>query len=138
MEKTVVLIKPVGMKKKVVGKVLDRFEREGFMIVALKLINLTQEILDTWYAHHKDKPFFKDLSAFMTETPVVAFVLKGENAVNRVREVIGPTDSTKAPKGTIRGDHGENIQFNVVHASDAPERALFEIGLLFKNDEIFE
>lgn len=137
MEKTVVLIKPDGMKKKIVGKVIDRFERERLELIGLKLINLTQEILDTWYAHHKDKPFFKDLSQFMKETPVVVMVLKGENAVNRVREVIGPTDSTKAPKGTIRGDWGESVQRNVVHASDAPERAEFEIKLLFKPSEIY-
>lgn len=137
MEKTVVLIKPDGMKKKVVGKIIDRFEREGLELVGLKLINLTQEILDTWYAHHKDKPFFKDLSSFMKETPVVAMVLTGENAVNRVREVIGPTDSRQAPPSSIRGQHGEDVQRNVVHASDALERAEFEIKLLFKSTEIY-
>lgn len=137
MEKTVVLIKPDGMKKKIVGKIIDRFEQEGLELVGLKLVNLTEELLETWYEHHKDKPFFKDLSAFMRETPVVAMVLKSENAVNRVREVIGPTDSDKAPKHTIRGTHGEGVQKNVVHASDAPERAEFEIGLLFSKDEIY-
>ncbi len=137
MERTVVLIKPDGMQKKIVGTIIDRFEREGLQLIGLKLINLTQEMLETWYAHHKDKPFFKDLSEFMKKTPVVAMVLKSPNAVNRVREVIGPTDSTKAPKGTIRGDHGDSIQMNVVHASDAPERAEFEISLLFKSTEIF-
>lgn len=137
MEKTVVLIKPDGMKKMIVGKIIDRFEREGLEIIGLKLINLTQELLDEWYTHHRDKPFFKDLSLFMKETPVVAMVLKSENAVSRVREVIGPTDSTKAPKGTIRGDWGESVQKNLVHASDAPSRAEFEIKLLFKPEEIF-
>lgn len=137
MQKTVVLIKPDGMKKKIVGKIVDRFEREGLELVGLKLINLTQEILETWYEHHKDKPFFKDLAHFMKETPVVAIVLKGENAVQRVRDVIGPTDSRKAPEGTIRGDHGDDVQRNVVHASDAPERAEFEIKLLFKSSEIY-
>lgn len=137
MEKTVVLIKPDGMQKKIVGKIINRFEREGLALVGLKLINLTQELLEDWYAHHKDKPFFKDLAEFMKSSPVVAMVLKGENAVNRVRDVIGPTDSLKAPKGTIRGDHGDSIQMNVVHASDAAERAEYEIGLLFKKEEIF-
>ena len=137
MEHTLVLIKPDGMKKKIVGKIIDRFEREGLELVGLKLINLTQEPLETWYAHHKDKPFFKDLSDFMKSSPVVAIVLRGEFAINRVRDVIGPTDSSKAPKGTIRGDHGDSIQMNVVHASDAPERAEFEISLLFKSTEIF-
>lgn len=137
MEKTVVLIKPDGMKKKIVGKIIDRFEREGLELVGLKLINLTQELLDEWYTHHKDKPFFKDLSAFMTETPVVAMVLKGQNSVELVRQIIGPTDSQKAPAESIRGQHGENIQKNVVHSSDAPERAEFEISLLFNKEEIF-
>ena len=125
------------MKKKIVGKIIDRFEREGLELIGLKLINLTQEILDTWYVHHKDKPFFQDLSHFMKETPVVAMVLKSENAVNRVRSVIGPTDSQKAPPDSIRGQHGEDVQRNVVHASDAPERAEFEIKLLFKSSEIY-
>lgn len=137
MEKTVVLIKPDGMQKKIVGKILDRFEREGLQIIGLKLINLSQELLDEWYAHHKDKPFFKDLSIFMKSSPVVAMVLTGDKAVTRVRDLIGPTDSTKAAKGTIRGDFGDNVQFNVVHASDAPERGEYETSLLFKPEEIF-
>lgn len=138
MEKTVVLIKPDGMEKKIVGKIIDRFEREGLELVGLKLINLTHELLETWYAHHKDKPFFKDLSEYMTSMSVVAMVLKAPHAVEKVRDVIGPTDSSKAPPHTIRGQHGEGIQKNVVHASDAPERAEFEISLLFKPEEIFE
>ena len=138
MEHTLVLIKPDGMKKKIVGKIIDRFEREGLELVGLKLVNLTQELLETWYAHHKDKPFFKDLAEFMKSSPVVAIVLRGENVVNRVREVIGPTDSTKAPKGTIRGDHGDSVQMNVVHASDAVDRAQFEVSLIFKKEEIYQ
>jgi nucleoside-diphosphate kinase len=137
MEKTLVLIKPDGMRKKIVGKILDRFERSDLELVGLKLINLTQELLETWYAHHKDKPFFKDLAEFMKSSPVVAIVLKGDNAVARVRDMAGPTDSKKAPPGTIRGDHGDDVQHNVVHASDAVERAQFEIELLFKPEELF-
>lgn len=137
MERTVVLIKPDGMKKRIVGTIIDRFEREGLELVGLKMINLTQELLETWYAHHKDKPFFKDLSAFMRETPVVAIILKADNAVEMVRTIIGPTDSSKAGSDTIRGQHGDGIQKNVVHASDAPERAEFEISLLFQKDEVF-
>lgn len=137
MEKTVVLIKPDGMKKKIVGRIIDRFEREGLELVGLKLINLTQELLETWYAHHKDKPFFKDLSEYMKTTPVVAMVLQAENAVEKVRIMIGPTDSRKAAPHTIRGQFGEDIQKNVVHSSDANTRAEFEVQLLFKPDEIF-
>ncbi|HCS78305.1 TPA: nucleoside-diphosphate kinase [Patescibacteria group bacterium] len=138
MEQTLVLIKPDGMEKQIVGKVIDRFERAGLKLRGLKLITLTQELLDTWYAHHKDKPFFPELSAFMKSRPVVAMVLSGENAVNKVRDLVGPTDSTKALKGTIRGDFGESIQKNIVHASDALERAEFEIKLLFTLVELFD
>ncbi len=137
MEKTVVLIKPDGMKKKIVGQIIDRFEREGLELVGLKMVHLTQELLDTWYSHHRDKPFFSELSAFMMETPVVAIILQGKQAVDKVREIIGPTDSSKASKGTVRGDFGEGVQRNVVHASDSVGRAQFEIGLLFKKEEIF-
>ena len=133
-----VLIKPDGIKQKLVGKIIDRFEAAGLELVGLKLMRLDQHLLNVWYAHHKDKPFFPKLSKFMLECPVVAMILKGENAVSRVRELIGPTDSTKAPKGTIRGDWGESVQKNLVHASDAPERAEFEIGLLFGKEEVFE
>ncbi len=136
-EQTCILIKPDGVERKLIGKIIARFEAEGFDIVGMKLVRLTKTLLDTWYAHHKDKPFFPDVCKFMMETPVVALVLNGENIVNRVRDVIGPTDSTKAPKGTIRGDWGESVQKNLIHASDAPERAEFEINLLFKKEEIF-
>jgi len=138
MEQTLVLIKPDGMEKHIVGQVIDRFERVGLKVCGLKLIQLTQELLDTWYAHHKDKPFFGELSEFMTSRPVVALVLTGENAVAKVRDLVGPTDSTKAAKGTIRGDFGESIQKNIVHASDALERAEFEVKLLFTLTELFD
>lgn len=137
MEQTLVLIKPDGMEKHIIGQVIDRFERENLQLCGLKLIKLTQELLDTWYAHHKDKPFFGELSAFMKSSPVVAMVWIGENAVAKVRDLVGPTDSAKASKGTIRGDFGESIQKNIVHASDALERAEFEIKLLFDQDELF-
>lgn len=138
LQKTLVLLKPDCMQKRLAGKVLDRFETAGLKIVGMKMINLTQEMLDHWYAHHKDKPFFKDLCQFMMQTPVLALVLEAANAVEKVREIIGPTDSQAAPKGTVRGDWGDDVQKNLVHASDAPERAEYEVGLLFKEGEIFE
>lgn len=131
MEQTVIIIKPDGVEKRVVGEVLSRFEKAGFRIAALKMLMLTDEILDIWYAHHKDKPFFPELKAFMKRSPVVAAVIEGENVVNRVREICGPTDSTKAPKGTIRGDLGSSIGENIIHASDSVERAKEEKNLLF-------
>ena len=135
-EKTLVLIKPDGIAQHIVGKIIDRFEGAKIEIVDMKMLTLTQELLNTWYAHHKDKPFFSSLCKFMMETPVVALVLQADNVVARVRDLIGPTDSAKAAKGTIRGDWGESKQKNLVHASDGVERAKFEIDLLFgKNCE---
>ncbi len=137
MERTVVLIKPDGVEKHVIGKVIDRFEAAGLRIVALKMIRLTQEILDVWYAHHKDKPFFPELSRQMMATPVVAFVLEGEGAIQKVFDICGPTDPAEAAPGTIRKDFGESKPKNVVHRSDSAEAAQKEIGLLFKPEELF-
>lgn len=136
-EQTVVLVKPDGYQKKVVGKVIDRFESAGLTLKALKLVQLTQDLLDTWYAHHKDKPFFPDLSAYMKSTPVVAMVLEGEGAIQKVFDICGPTDPAAADPGTIRKDFGESKSKNVVHRSDSMEAAQKEIGLLFKPEELF-
>ena len=137
MERTVVLIKPDGMQKHVIGKVVDRFEAAGLRIVALKMVRLTQEILDVWYAHHKDKPFFADLSRQMMSTPVVAFILEGEGAIQKVFDICGPTDPAEAAPGTIRKDFGVDKPHNVVHRSDSAEAAEKEIGLLFKAEELY-
>jgi nucleoside-diphosphate kinase len=137
IEQTVVLIKPDGYQKKVVGQVIDRFERAGLELVALKMVRLTEEILRTWYAHHADKPFFPSLLADMMATPVVAMVLRGEGAIQKVFDICGPTDPAEAAVGTIRKDFGESKPKNVVHRSDSPEAAANEIGLLFKADELF-
>lgn len=130
-EQTVVLIKPDGMEKHVVGAIIDRFERAGLTLANLKLVQLTQAILDTWYAHHKDKPFFPELSKQMMSTPVVAMVLEGEGAIQKVFDICGPTDPAEAAPGTIRRDYGVDKPHNVVHRSDSAEAAQKEIGLLF-------
>lgn len=137
MEQTVVLIKPDGVQKNVIGKIIDRFESQGLRIAGLKMIKLTQHILDTWYAHHKDKPFFPELSAFMMSTPVVAMIVEGEGAVQKVFDICGVTDPAEAAAGTVRRDFGESKGKNVVHRSDSAEAAANEIGLLFKPEEIF-
>lgn len=137
MEKTVVLIKPDGMEKHVVGQIIARFETAGLTVSALKMVKLTQAILDTWYAHHKDKPFFPELSAFMMSTPIVALVITGEGAIQKVFDICGPTDPAAAEVGTIRRDFGESKGKNVVHRSDSVEAAEKEIGLLFKPEELF-
>ncbi len=137
LERTVVLIKPDGMQKHIIGKVIDRFESKGLTVVALKMVQLTQELLDIWYAHHKDKPFFPELSRQMMSAPVVAFVLEGDGAIQKVFDICGPTDPAEAAPGTIRKDFGVDKPHNVVHRSDSAEAAAKEIGLLFKPEEIF-
>ncbi len=137
IEKTVVLIKPDGMEKHVVGQIIDRFERAGLSLTALKLVQLTQHILDVWYAHHKDKPFFPELSKQMMSTPVVAMVLTGEGAIQKVFDICGPTDPAEAKPGTIRRDYGVDKPHNVVHRSDSAEAAQKEIGLLFAPQDLY-
>jgi len=137
IEKTVVLIKPDGMEKHVVGQIITRFENAGLSVVGLKMVRLTQGILDVWYAHHKDKPFFPDLCAQMMATPIVAIILSGDGAIQKVFDLCGPTDPAEALPGTIRRDFGESKPKNVVHRSDSMEAAQKEIGLLFTPEEVF-
>ena len=136
-ERTVVLIKPDGVSKHIIGKVIDRFEAAGLRLVALKMIRMTQPLLDVWYAHHKDKPFFPSLSAQMMSTPVIAFVLEGDGAIQKAFDICGPTDPAEAAAGTIRRDFGVDKPHNVVHRSDSAEAAQKEIGLLFSPEELF-
>lgn len=137
MERTVVLIKPDGMQKHVIGEIISRFEAAGLAVVGLKMVQLTQEILDVWYAHHKDKPFFPELCRQMMSTPVVAIVLEGDGAIQIVFDICGPTDPRDATPGTIRKDFGVDKPRNVVHRSDSAEAAEKEIGLLFTPQELF-
>lgn len=131
VEKTVVLIKPDGMERHIIGEIIRRFEAAGLAVVGLTMVRLTQEILDVWYAHHKDKPFFADVCEQMMSAPVVAMVLEGEGAVAKVFEICGPTDPKEAAPGTIRRDFGVDKPRNVVHRSDSAEAAAKEIRLLF-------
>ncbi len=136
-QRTVVLIKPDGFTKNITGEIISRFEKAGLHLVALKIVRLTQPILDQWYAHHKDKPFFPELSKQMMSTPVVAFVLEGDSAIQKVFDICGPTDPAEAAPGTIRRDFGVDKPHNVVHRSDSTEAAAKEIGLLFTPEELF-
>ena len=137
MERTVVLIKPDAMQKHIVGEIIGRFERAGLRLVGLKMLRLTRPLLEIWYAHHKDKPFFDDLARQMMSTPVVAFVLEGESAIEKVFDICGPTDPADAAPGTIRKDFGESKPKNVLHRSDTAEAAKKEIELLFTKEELF-
>lgn len=138
MEHTLILIKPDGVKRGLIGKIISYFEKEEMRLAGVKMIKLDDVLLNTWYSHHKDKPFFHELKDFMKQTPVVAVVLEGANVVARVRDICGPTDSAKAPKGTVRGDLGLSVQENVIHASDSIDRATEELQLLFGEGEVFD
>ena len=137
MEKTLIIFKPDCMEKRHVGNVLDRFERAGFSIVACKMIRLTPKVLREHYSHVADKPFYPEIEKFMSERPVIVMALEGASVVGKVRDLLGPTDSRKAPKGTIRGDFGTEMMRNVVHASDSVENAGIEIARFFAPGEIF-
>ena len=139
MEQTLILIKPDGMEKGVAGKVISRFEEAGFKMIGVKLIQLNQELLDKWYAHHKDKDFFPFLCEFMMRTPVLAMAWEGEEVVKKVRELCGATDPNKADSGTIRADFGgPTVTENIIHASDSPETAEREKNLIFTPEEILK
>lgn len=138
MEHTVVLIKPDAVKKGAIGEIISRLEKEGFTLVAAKFLKMPDDLLDVWYVHHKDKEFFPELKAFMTSTPVMAMVWQGKDAIAKIRALAGPTDSRKAPKGTIRGDLGSDIQRNAIHASESHDAAKREMDLIFLPHEIYE
>jgi nucleoside-diphosphate kinase len=136
IERTFSIIKPDAVSKRMTGQILRRLEYEGFKIVALKMIHITQAQAEGFYAVHEARPFFASLTRFMTEGPIVPMVLERENAVAFLREVMGATDPAKAVEGTIRRTHGESIERNCIHGSDAAETARFEIGYFFNALEI--
>ena len=131
VEKTLVLVKPDGVKKHICGEVISRFERKGLALHAIKLIEVSMELAKRHYGEHEGKPFFLGLIDFITSGKVLAMVVEGENAIAAVRQINGATDPLKAVPGSIRGDFATSIDENIVHASDAPETAAREIGLWF-------
>ena len=131
LEKTLVLIKPDGFKRKLVAEIIGRFERRGFEFVALKQLTMNSELADTHYAEHVNKSFYPVLKAFITSGPIVAFVLAGDEAVSVVRKMVGVTNSLEAEPGTIRGDLSLSKGENVIHASDSVKSAEREISLYF-------
>jgi len=130
-ERTLVLVKPDGVRRGLAGEVISRFERLGLKLVAMRLLRVHEELASRHYAEHVDKPFYPELVSFITSGEVVAMVLEGESAINTVRKLMGPTDPADAPPGTIRGDYGLEITENIVHGSDGPESAVREIALFF-------
>jgi len=137
MQKTLIIFKPDCMAQHHVGNVLDRFEKAGFAIIACKMTRLTPAILREHYAHVADKPFYPEIEVFMSSRPVIVMALEGDNIVLKVRDLLGPTDSRKAAKGTIRGDFGTEMMKNVVHASDSEENGRTEIARFFRPEEIY-
>jgi nucleoside-diphosphate kinase len=136
IERTLAIVKPDAVAKGASGEILRRIEAKGLRIVALKKLQLSEQIARGFYAVHKARPFFEDLVAFMTSGPVVVAALEGENAIAVWRELMGPTDSTKAPAGTVRCDFGTDIERNAVHGSDAAATATLEIAYFFDATEI--
>lgn len=136
MERTLVLLKPDAVARRLVGKILARFEEKGLWIVAMKHLTMTQAIADKHYAEHASKPFFKDLCSFMTSSPLVALVLEGPEAISLVRKLVGATKVQEAAPGTIRGDYALSTQQNLIHASDSPESSAREIPIWFEPSEL--
>jgi nucleoside-diphosphate kinase len=138
IERTFGIIKPDAVAKNAIGGVLDTLEKGGLKVIALRHTRLSPAQAEGFYAVHKARPFFGSLVSFMTSGPVVLMALEGENAIARYRELMGPTDSKKAPAGTLRQKFGTDIEKNAVHGSDGPDTARFELGYFFRGYELPE
>jgi nucleoside-diphosphate kinase len=138
MERTFILFKPDCVQRRLVGRVLKRFEDKGLNVVAMKMLRITPKLAKQHYAEHVEKSWYPTLEGFITSGPVIAAVLEGLEAIGVVRELLGATSGLKATPGTIRGDFSSSRQMNLVHASDGPEAAAREIALYFKKEEICE
>jgi len=136
IERTFSIVKPDAVAKNVIGQIYARFESAGLKIVASKMMHLSQEKAEGFYAEHSERPFFKDLVAFMTSGPVMVQVLEGENAIKANREIMGATNPAEAARGTLRADFANSIDENAVHGSDAPESAAREISYFFSDEEV--
>lgn len=137
IQKTLSIIKPDGVKKNIIGEIINRFEKQGLRISAMKKIWMTKEEAKGFYIVHKDRPFYESLTDFMSEGPIVVMVLEGEDAIAKNRHIMGATNPANAEAGTIRKDFAENVERNIVHGSDSPETAAFEISYFFSALEIF-
>ena len=136
MERTLAIVKPDGVARGIIGEVIKRLESSGFKIVAMKMMHLTKKQAEGFYAMHKGKPFFESLTDFMSSGPAVVMILEGKKVISRYRELMGATNYKEAAEGTIRKEFATDIEKNVVHGSDAPETAAFEIAYFFNNLEM--
>ncbi|MEB3221857.1 MAG: nucleoside-diphosphate kinase [Candidatus Sericytochromatia bacterium] len=135
-ERTFLAVKPDGVQRGLVAEIIGRFERKGFKLVGLKLMQVTREIAESHYGEHKGKPFFEGLVGFITNGPIVAMAWEGPNVIATARKMMGATNPANAESGTIRGDFSVDIGRNVIHGSDGPESAARELGIFFKADEL--
>ncbi len=138
VQQSVVLVKPDGLQRGLVGEIIGRFERKGLKLVALKMTRLSDEQLETWYVHHKDKPFFPKLRNYMQLTPIVAMLWEGVECIDAVRKLVGITKAREAEAGSIRGDLGMSQQMNLIHASDGVESAEKEKDIMFDPSDIYD
>lgn len=136
MEKTLSIIKPDGVARGLIGDVIKRLESNGLKIICIKMLKMTKDQAESFYAVHKERPFFQSLTYFMTSGPVVVMVLEGEDAIARYRDIMGATDYREAAEGTIRRDFATDIEKNIVHGSDSSENAASEIGFFFNSYEV--
>lgn len=138
MEKTLILLKPDALQRGLVGEIIKRFEAKGLKIIGLKMMAIEDALVEEHYAHHKDKPFFVGLKAFMQSSPLLAMVLEGVEAVQTVRKMAGVTKSREADFGTIRGDFAMSVQANLIHVSENESAAKEELARFFKAEELFD
>ena len=138
MEKSFVMMKPDAVARRLMGKILNRFEEKGLQLKAIKLMTISEDLAKEHYGEHSEKPFFNDLVEYITSGPVLALVIEGEDAISLIRKMVGATNPQEADLGTIRGDYAVETGRNIIHASDAPESAEREIGLFFNENELVD
>lgn len=138
MERTYLMVKPDGVQRSLVGEIIARFEKRGYKIVGLKMLQISRELAEKHYGEHKGKPFFESLVEYITSGPVAAMVIEGKDVVSAAREMMGATDPLKAVSGTIRGSYGIDIGRNIIHGSDSPASAAREIALFFREEELID
>lgn len=138
MERTLIIVKPDGVQRSLVGEILRRFETRGLKFAGLKLMRISRELAERHYAEHQGKPFYEGLVSYITSGPVVVGALEGPNAIAVTRAMMGVTNPANAASGTIRGDYALTVSYNIIHGSDGPESAQREVGLFFNQDELFE
>ena len=134
-QKTLVIIKPDGIQKNIIGEIISRIEKKGLKILNMKMIKLSRELAEKLYEEHRNKPFFKSLVNFITSAPIIVMIVEGEDVISIFRSMMGPTDPKNAAPGTIRGDYGTDIERNIIHGSDSIESAKREVDLFFPEEQ---